>query len=353
MDAVNSVDLTGIGAGQVQNWGTWYAQGRFNWKRLFGQVFWNKNDNDDTYLLRSGRPLIDKSYQTVAQLQHGFDFNPQHGLTYGFDYLYTNPQSEGTINGRHEDDDDVTEMGGYVQYDGRLSPKWNVVAAARLDDHTRLQDPVFSPRAALVFSPTPERSIRASYNRAFSTPNTLNLFLDISAQPHPARRTVLLRCRAQGTYGERVHVRADGGVPQHMSPFIRDGGPGPTFDPRHLRRRTAPDVGRGADCVRRRTQAQCAIPAILSALLLRALQSFGPPRPRRWFGADRGRRSRYRDARRSSTRRRTFDRFLMFRRSNRRSGRRSRWDTRDCCWAATCCWGRTSTTRTWTTSSRR
>jgi iron complex outermembrane receptor protein len=183
VDAINSVDLTGIGGGQVQNWGTWYAQGRFNWKRLFAQVFWNKNDNDQTYLLRSGRPLIDKSYQTVAQLQHGFNFNPQHGLTYGFDYLYTNPQSEGTINGRHEADDDVTEIGGYVQYDGRLSHKWNVVAAARLDDHTRLTDAVFSPRAAIVFSPTPERSIRASYNRAFSTPNTLNLFLDISAQP--------------------------------------------------------------------------------------------------------------------------------------------------------------------------
>jgi len=80
-DAITSVDLTGIGAGQVQNWGSWYAQGRFNWKRLFGQVFWNKNDNNETYLLRSGRPLIDKSYQVVAQLQHGFNINPQHGLT--------------------------------------------------------------------------------------------------------------------------------------------------------------------------------------------------------------------------------------------------------------------------------
>ncbi len=209
VDAINSVDLTGIGAGQVQNWGSWYAQGRVNHKRFFGQVFWNKNDNENTYLLRSGRPLIDKSYQIVAQLQHGFDINPQHGLTYGFDYLYTNPQSEGTINGRHEDDDNVTEIGGYVQYDGRLSRKWNLVAAARLDDHTRLEDPVFSPRAAIVFSPTPERSIRASYNRAFSTPNTLNLFLDLSAQP-----------RAQGVSENGFQFsRDENGVPMHMSPF--------------------------------------------------------------------------------------------------------------------------------------
>ena len=219
-DAINSVDLTGIGAGQVQNWGTWYAQGRFNHKRLFGQVFYNKNSNDASYLLRSGRPLIDKSYQLVAQLQHGFNINPQHGLTYGLDYLYTNPQSEGTINGRHEDDDDVTEIGGYVQYDGRLNPKWNVVAAARLDDHTRLENPVFSPRAAIVFSPTPERSIRASYNRAFSTPNTLNLFLDLSAQPIPLGGPFFYDARAQGVSENGFQFsRDENGVPRHMSPF--------------------------------------------------------------------------------------------------------------------------------------
>ncbi len=220
VDAINSVDLTGIGAGQVQNWGSWYAQGRVNHKRFFGQVFWNKNDNENTYLLRSGRPLIDKSYQIVAQLQHGFDINPQHGLTYGFDYLYTNPQSEGTINGRHEDDDNVTEIGGYVQYDGRLSRKWNLVAAARLDDHTRLEDPVFSPRAAIVFSPTPERSIRASYNRAFSTPNTLNLFLDLSAQPIPLGGPFFYDARAQGVSENGFQFsRDENGVPMHMSPF--------------------------------------------------------------------------------------------------------------------------------------
>ena len=204
-EAINSVDLTGIGAGQVQDWGYSYLQGRFNWKRLFGQVFWNGNDNDNSYLLRSGRPLIDKSYQTVAQLQHGFDFNPK---------------SEGTINGRHEDDDNLTEFGGYVQYDGRFSEKWNFVAAARLDDNSRLEDLVFSPRAAIVFSPTPERSIRASYNRAFSTPNTLNLFLDISAQPIPLFGPFFYEGRAQGVTENGFQFDRDqNGVPMHMSPF--------------------------------------------------------------------------------------------------------------------------------------
>jgi iron complex outermembrane receptor protein len=217
---VNSVDLTGIGAGQVQDWGYTYVQGRFHWKRLFAQLFWNKNDTEDTYLLRSGRPLIDKSYQTVAQLQHGFDINPKHGLTYGLDFLYTQPESEGTINGRHEDDSDITEIGGYVQYDGRFSDKWNFVAAARLDDNSRLEDLVFSPRAAIVFKPTPERSIRATFNRAFTTPNTLNLFLDIAAQPVPLGGPFFYDARAQGVTENGFQFNRDeNGVPMHMSPF--------------------------------------------------------------------------------------------------------------------------------------
>ena len=166
-DAINSVDLTGIGAGQVQNWGYVVRAGPVQLEAPVRTGVLEQERQRPIYLLRSGRPLIDKSYQTVAQLQHGFNINPQHGLTYGLDYLYTNPQSEGTINGRHEDDDNVTEIGGYVQYDGRLSPKWNVVAAARLDDHTRLEDPVFSPRAAIVFSPTPSAaSARATTARS-------------------------------------------------------------------------------------------------------------------------------------------------------------------------------------------
>ena len=237
--AINSVDLTGVGAGQVQNWGYTYVQGRFNWKRLFGQVFWNGNSNDESYLLQSGRPLIDKSYQTVAQLQHGFNINPQHGLTYGLDFLYTNPKSDSTINGRHEADDDVTEFGGYVQYDGRLTDKWNLVAAARLDDHSRLEDLVFSPRAAIVFKPTPERSIRASYNRAFSTPNTLNLFLDIPFSTLSLGGPFYYDIRAQGVTENGFTFERDGGVPRHMSPFAVTGvDPDtglPIFDPRQLR----------------------------------------------------------------------------------------------------------------------
>ncbi len=217
--AVNSIDLTGIGGGQLRDWDIYYGQARANVNRFFGQVFFNKNSNDETYLLRSGRPLSDKSSLVAAQLQHGSDFNENHGLIYGFDFLHTVPQSDGTINGRHEDDDTIDEVGGYVQYEGALSPMWDLVLAARVDKHSRLDDAVFSPRAALVYKPNEANSFRLTFNRAFTTPTTLNFFLDLSQTTLPILGPFSYDIRVQGT-GEGLSFRRDEmGVPMHMSPF--------------------------------------------------------------------------------------------------------------------------------------
>jgi iron complex outermembrane receptor protein len=45
---------------------------------------------------------------------------------------------------------------------------------------------VLSPRAALVFSPAEQHAIRFTYNRAFSTPTSLNMFLDINGGMAPS-----------------------------------------------------------------------------------------------------------------------------------------------------------------------
>ncbi|MGD8495367.1 MAG: TonB-dependent receptor [Gemmatimonadales bacterium] len=219
--AVSSVDLTGIGAGQVKDWKMYYGQARATWKRLFAQVFFNKSDNDQTYLLRSGRPLTDKSSLFVAQLQHGTALSENHDLIYGVDFLHTVPQSEGTINGRYENDDTIDEVGGYVQYAGQLSEKFDLTLAARVDKHSRLEDPVFSPRAAVVYKPNQDNSFRLTFNRAFTTPTTLNLFLDISAQTVPIPGTPFAYdVRAQGTSENGFMFNRDSnGIPEHMSPF--------------------------------------------------------------------------------------------------------------------------------------
>jgi iron complex outermembrane receptor protein len=174
--------MTGIGAAQVRDWRYLYGQARMRWNRLFAQLFINTSDAGDTYLLRTGQPIVDESRMLVGQLQHGTLISERIDLIYGVDAQRTDPRTGGTINGRNEDIDEITEIGAYLHSRTALSDRLDLFAAIRADDHSELEDPVWSPRAALVFSPSPNHSLRFSYNRAFSTPSTNNLFLDITVQ---------------------------------------------------------------------------------------------------------------------------------------------------------------------------
>ncbi len=177
----SSIELTGLGAGQAENWRYTYAQARLRKGNLFAQTFANFSESGDTYLLRTGMPIIDESYVLAAQVQHATAIGERELLTYGVDYQHTVPRTEGTITGRNEDDDTIDELGGYLHSETSLGERLELVAAARVDWHNRLEDLVFSPRAGLVFRPTETHNVRLTYNRAFSTPTTNNLFLDLVA----------------------------------------------------------------------------------------------------------------------------------------------------------------------------
>ncbi len=219
--AAQATNLTGLGAANVTNWGVSYGQARLRHKDLFAQVFYNYNTNDETFLLRSGRPLFDNSSLLVGQLQYQSRFGSAHRVIYGVDYLATNPDSDGTINGQFEDDDQTTEIGGYVQWEWALNPKFDFTGAFRYDYNSSLADPVFSPRAALVYKPDASNSFRVTFNRAFSTPSSTNQFLDISGGTIPIPGLPFrydLRATGAGGNGY-MYMRDANGIPMHMSPF--------------------------------------------------------------------------------------------------------------------------------------
>ncbi len=226
--AARATELTGLGASNVTNWSVTYGQARLRHRDLFAQVFYNYNTNDESYLLRSGRPLFDNSSLLVAQLQHQSRIGSAHRLIYGVDYLGTNPDSKGTINGQFENDDQTTEIGGYLQWEWAVSPKLDLTGAFRYDYNSSLTDPVFSPRAALVFKPDASNSFRLTFNRAFSTPTSTNQFLDISGGTVPITGTPFFYdLRATGSGGNGYMYMRDNGIPMHMSPFnaLRGGSP--------------------------------------------------------------------------------------------------------------------------------
>jgi iron complex outermembrane receptor protein len=217
----NAIELTGLGAAQVRDWRYTYAQARFRAGRLFVQGFGNFSDAGETYLLRTGEPIVDRSRIWVAQVQHGFGFpGDRQQLTYGVDFERTEPRTEGTILGRNEGVR-VNEIGGYLQSESHLTSKLDLILAGRLDRNDYVDETVFSPRAALVFKPRSGQTLRLSYNRAFETPTSNNLFLDVVAARLPGG---LYDVRALGVPRDGFTFRRDcaGGLCMR-SPFAPAG----------------------------------------------------------------------------------------------------------------------------------
>jgi iron complex outermembrane receptor protein len=217
--AVNSVDMTGIGTGQVQDFTTFYTQLRANRGEFFGQVFFNQNRAGDTFILRTGNPIDDESWLLVGQLQHAADLGDKQRFVYGADVLRTNARTNRTINGVHEDEDAFWEVGGYVQSETALSDRWDLNLALRTDWHSILDEAIVSPRAGLVFKPDENNNIRFTFNRAFSTPDNNNFFLDITAQRIPLSGPFSYGLQAFGTLDGIQFQRDAGGRPMMKSPF--------------------------------------------------------------------------------------------------------------------------------------
>ncbi len=227
------IELTGLGAGQVIDWNYNYVQARFIYADLFAQYFHNWSDAGDTFLLATGDKIVDKSSLDVFQVQHATELGRKERLTYGVDVLLTRPKTEGTITGQNENDDDVNEFGVYVQSETDLTEQLDLVLALRYDDHNRVKNSVLSPRAALLYKPSQSQTVRLTYNRAFSTPTTNNLYLDRVASRDPFglgsgfQPTLgfapTIDVMAQGTYRKDdtglTFRRGEDGNPLYRTPF--------------------------------------------------------------------------------------------------------------------------------------
>lgn len=172
----------------------------------------NQSNAGETFLLRTGQQMVDKSDQKVGQVQHSMSFyGDRQTFVYGADYLSTEPKTGGTINGRNENIDSFTEVGGYVHSITHLNKYWDAVGAIRYDKHSKLTDANWSPRVAVVYNPSPTQSFRASYNQAFSNPSTNNMSLDLAAGYVGGTNSTnsLFTVRAVGVPSDGLQFRRD------------------------------------------------------------------------------------------------------------------------------------------------
>lgn len=224
--SIRMVQQTDVGASESQNWTYSFLQGRFDYGDLFVQAFLNKSDAGDSYQLRTGQLLVDNSSLFVVRTQHSYSFSEMERLTYGVDVSLTRPDTKGTINGRNENSDNTDEIGAYLQSETHFfDKKFDLVLAGRVDNHSHLENPVFSPRAAIVFHPIENNNFRLTYNRAFTTPSTTDLFLDIAVQSDVFGLSAINPNWAVPVYGEGTptagyHIAyANDGAPVMHSQF--------------------------------------------------------------------------------------------------------------------------------------
>jgi iron complex outermembrane receptor protein len=179
-----SIFLSGIGTLQSDGFGYSYGQVRLDAGSFFAQAYVNANDAGNSFVYRDAAisEVVDNSILFNGQVQYDFSVAEDRlQLIAGGDYELTLPDTDETINGRNEDDDRIQELGAYVQGTARLHAKLDATFALRAD-HTNVFDELqLSPRAALVLKPNAAHSVRATFNRAFSSPGTNSLFLDINA----------------------------------------------------------------------------------------------------------------------------------------------------------------------------
>ncbi len=155
-----------------------FAQGGFR-----AAAFVNALDGEAPNLLTrdaTGTPIQLNFKTQTYDLDAGYThlFGSRHIVSLGGNARRNNfditiaPQSE-----------DRTELGAYLQ-DEIFWDKFRLSVGARVDKFDNIEDPVFSPRVTAIFKPVPAHALRASYNKAFRSPSTINNFLDVTfAQP--------------------------------------------------------------------------------------------------------------------------------------------------------------------------
>ena len=170
---------TGIGRVQVTDVERPWTRINYNMQHWNATAYYDAREAVNQVALASGAGLYEDSHNLHAELQTNWDF--MKGRT----------RIIGGVAWNDQDVDTANELGvqtlmleakseqqqaafGQIEFD--LGTRVKLVGAARWDDST-LHEAQFSPKAAIVFSPSTNHTIRYGYNEAFQRPNYSELFL--------------------------------------------------------------------------------------------------------------------------------------------------------------------------------
>jgi outer membrane receptor protein involved in Fe transport len=170
---------TGIGPFDIQS-GSYMAYGKLLYTRNALRVgaFSNFVKADAPNLLQTDpdtlQPVVLNFHTQTYDVEFGNSnvLGGKHVLTYGGNFRRNNFDITLAPNAK-----DRNEFGAYLQEEFFVD-KFRLAVGGRADKFGNLDNWVFSPRVSMMFKPTPEQSLRVSYNRAFRAPSVINNYLD-------------------------------------------------------------------------------------------------------------------------------------------------------------------------------
>ncbi len=170
---------TGIGRVQVTDVERPWARVNYNMPRWNIGAYWDARKAENQVALASNARLYEDSSNLHGELQTNWDFLKGRarfigGVAYNSQDVDTaNPQGVQTLMLAAKDERQQSAF-GQMEFD--LGKRFKLVGAARWDDST-LHEAQFSPKGAIVFTPTTNHTLRYGYNEAFQRPNYSELFL--------------------------------------------------------------------------------------------------------------------------------------------------------------------------------
>lgn len=173
----NEVIVTGIGRVQIQRARRPFARLSYS-EHGFNANFWtNSRINIAPEIsLSTGLPLIQNANISQGEIQYSTTTLDQRlFLVGGISQRLVSIDAEGTLM-KAKRDDNMTGIFGQAEF--RFTTEFKTVVAARFD-RSSLHENFISPKAAFVWTPIANHTVRATYNRAFQSPNYSELYLNI------------------------------------------------------------------------------------------------------------------------------------------------------------------------------
>ena len=150
-----------------------YSRGNFH-----SRFYTNRYDAVSTSLLSrgpDGQP-IQSNFETRSykvELSRQSAIGERHLLTYGGNLSYDAFDLALAPEGKNRND-----QGAYLEDEVRFSDRLRWVLGVRADRFSEVDDPVLSPRSALLIKPSASQTLRLSYNRAYRAPSLFENYID-------------------------------------------------------------------------------------------------------------------------------------------------------------------------------